>query len=184
MSKRGMAIAGIVLSVICLVLIIINVAIGAKQEHHEEARFQKDQKDIIGIHEVQQEHHEEARFRKDQKDIIGIHENEEEYVFTLRDGDGNILMTGGIESAKTVQGSDSTGAILYMVEIQFTDAASETFYQITSEHIGENLGIYLNEEMISSPEVQSAIAGGTCLIANLDSQEDADQLATLLRSTK
>lgn len=161
MSKRGMAIAGIVLSVICLALIIINGAIGAQQGHYEEARVQK-------------EH----------KNIIGIHENEEDYVFTLRDGDGNILMTGGIASARTVQGSDSTGAILYLVEIQFTDAASDTFYQITSEHIGENLGIYLNDEMISSPAVQSAISGGSVLITNMDSQEDADQLATMLRSTK
>lgn len=161
MSKRGMVIAGIVLSVICFALLIINVAIGAQQEHHEEARL-----------------------RKDHKDIIGIHENEEEYIFTLRDGDGNILMTGGIASARTVQGSDSSGAISYIVEIQFTDSASETFYQITSEHIGEKLGIYLNDEMISNPTVQSAIVGGTCLIANLDSQEDADQLAALLRTTK
>ncbi len=161
MSKRGMAIAGIVLSVICLALIIINGAIGAQQGHYEEARVQK-------------EH----------KNIIGIHENEEDYVFTLRDGDGNILMTGGIASARTVQGSDSTGAILYLVEIQFTDAASDTFYQITSEHIGENLGIYLNDEMISSPAVQSAISGGSVLITNMDSQEDADQHETMLRSTK
>lgn len=161
MSKRGMVIAGIVLSVICLGLIIINGAIVAQQEHHEEARFQKDH-----------------------KDIMGIHENEEEYVFTLRDGDGNILMTGGIESARTVQGSDSTGAISYMVEIQFTDSASDTFYQITSEHIGESLGIYLNDEMISSPAVQTAISDGTCLITNMDSQESADQLAASLRSTK
>lgn len=165
MSKRGMAIAGIVLSGICLVLIIINGAIGAKQEHHEEARVQKNHKNNMSIHE-------------------NVEDNEEEYVFTLRDGDGNILMTGGIESARTVRVPDSTGAIFsYMVEIQFTDTASDTFYQITSEHIGENLGIYLNEEMISSPEVQSAISGGTCLIANMDSQESADQLATLLRST-
>lgn len=93
-------------------------------------------------------------------------------------------MTGGIASARTVQGSDSTGAISYLVEIQFTDDASDAFYQITSEHIGENLGIYLNDEMISNPAVQSAIVGGTCLIANLDNQEDADQLAALLRTTK
>lgn len=165
MSKRGMAIAGIVLSGICLVLIIINGAMGAQQEHHEEARVQKNHKNNMSIHE-------------------NVEDNVEEYVFTLRDGDGNILLTGGIESARTVQGSDSTGAISYMVEIQFTDSASETFYQITSEHIGESLGIYLNEEMISSPLVQSAISGGNVLINNMDSQEDADQLATMLRSTK
>lgn len=160
-SRRGIVIAGIVLSGICLALIIINGIIGAQQGHHEEARFQKDL-----------------------KNIIDIHENEEEYVFTLRDEDGNILMTGGIESARIVPGSDSTGAMLYMVEIQFTDDASDTFYQVTSEHIGENLGIYLNDEMILNPLVQSAISGGSVMINNMDSQEDAEQLATMLRSTK
>ena len=161
MSKWRMAIAGIVLSIICLVLIIINGAIAAQQEHHEEARVQKDH-----------------------KDTYSIHENEEEYVFTIRDGDGNILMTGGIESARTVRVPDLTGAISYMVEIQFTDAASDTFYQITSEHIGESLGIYLNDEMILNPLVQSAISGGSVQIINMGSQEDAEQLANLLRSTK
>ena len=165
MSKRVVAIAGIVLSVICLALIIINGVVGAQQGHHEEARVQKDLKNIIGIHE-------------------NVEDNEEEYVFTLRDGDGNILMTGGIESARMVPGSDSTGAMSYMVEIQFTDAASDTFYQITSEHIGESLGIYLNDEMILNPLVQSAISGGSVLINNMDSQEDAEQLATLLGSIK
>ena len=40
-SSKGMSIAGIVLGVICLVLTIINSAIGAYQGYHGEAWFQK-----------------------------------------------------------------------------------------------------------------------------------------------
>lgn len=40
-SNKGMSIAGIVLGVICLVLTIINGAIGAYQGYHGDAWFQK-----------------------------------------------------------------------------------------------------------------------------------------------
>lgn len=162
-SRKGMAVAGIVLSAICLMLIIINGAMGAYQGQRGEACFQKNHKDHIGTHE-------------------NIEESVENNVFTLRDGDGNILMTGGIESARMIQDSYSIDATSYIVEIQFTDSASDTFYQITSEHIGESIGIYINDEMISNPAVQCAISEGSVLIY-MDSLEDAEQLAALLRST-
>ena len=45
-SSKGMSIVGIVLGIICLVLTIINSAIGAYQGYHGEAWFQKDSNTI------------------------------------------------------------------------------------------------------------------------------------------
>jgi hypothetical protein len=164
-SSKGMSIAGIVLAVICLVLTIINSAIGAYQGYHKEAWFQKG-----GTAEVEEE--KESDTGKN--------------VFTLRDSDGNILMTGGIQSAQAEINEDSNGGLSYVVSIEFTDSAAETFYQITEEHIGESIGIYLNDEMISNPVVTTAISGGTCQISGngLDNYKDAEELASLLLSTK
>lgn len=155
-SSKGMSIAGIVLGVICLVLTIINSAIGAYQGYHGEAWFQKNN--------------------------TSTQENVAKNVFTLRDEDGNVLMTGGIDSASAKTVKDTTGATSYVVEIQLTDSAADKFYQITSEHIGESIGIYLNDEMISNPTVMVAISDGICQI-NMESYESAEQLAILLKST-
>jgi hypothetical protein len=162
-SSKGMSIAGIVLAVICLVLTIINSAIGAYQGYRGEAWFQKG-----GTAEVEEEKESDT----------------EKNVFTLRDSDGNILMTGGIESAQAQMSKTSIGTTEYVVNIEFTDSAAETFFQITEEHIGESIGIYLNDEMISNPMVTTAISGGTCQISGQDSYADAEELASLLLSTK
>jgi hypothetical protein len=162
-SSKGMSIAGIVLAVICLVLTIINSAIGAYQGYHGEAWFQKS-----GTAEVEEEQGSDT----------------EKNVFTLRDSDGNILMTGGIESAQAQVNETASGTKSYVVSIEFTDSAAETFFQITEDHIGESIGIYLNDEMISNPTVMSAISGGTCQIDGQDSYAEAEELASLLLSTK
>jgi hypothetical protein len=160
-SSYGMSIVGIVLAVICLVLTIINSAIGAYQGYHGELWFQKG-----------------SSVDKEENNSVGNN------VFTLRDSDGNILMMGGIETTRVEISEDASGLKSYVVIIEFTDYASETFYEITKEHIGEAIGIYLNDEMISNPIVNEAISGGTCWISNLDSYEAADELASLLRSAK
>jgi preprotein translocase subunit SecD len=157
-----MSIAGIVLAVICLVLTIINSAIGAYQGYHGEAWFQE--QSLVETEE------EESDTEKNE--------------FTLRDSDGNILMTGGIKSAQAGTTETSMGTIEYVVSIEFTDSAAETFYEITEEHIGEPVGIYLNDEMISNPTIIGAISGGTCQIDGQDSYAEAEELASLLRSTK
>jgi hypothetical protein len=161
-SSKGMSIAGIVLAVICLVLTITNSAIGAYQGYHGEAWFQEE-----SLVETEKEESDTGK-----------------NVFTLRDSDGNILMTGGIKSAQAGTTETSVGTIEYVVSIEFTDSAAETFYEITEEHIGEPIGIYLNDEMISNPTVQYAISGGTCQIDGQDSYAEAEELASLLCSTK
>lgn len=151
-SGKGMAIAGIVLSTICLVLTIINSTLGAYQGFKGEAWFQQD------------------------KVLQESGQNE----FTLRDDKGNILMSGGIGAVDLQSSNLANGEKQYVVEIQFTDSATEKFTQITADHIGEQLGIYLNDTRISNPIVQSRIEGGICQITS-ESHEDANQLLQSLQ---
>lgn len=70
-----------------------------------------------------------------------------------------------------------------MVTIRFTDTASEEFNEITGSHIGECIGIYLNEDRLANPRVVSAITDGTCQITNLATLEDAMDLVDKLYMT-
>jgi len=52
-----------------------------------------------------------------------------------------------------------------MVAVRFTDEGAKLFADITSSHVGEQLGIFLDGEMISSPVINEAITGGTAIIS-------------------
>lgn len=160
-SRKGMSIAGLVLGIICLILTIINSAIGAYQGYKGEAWFQKNSSSVT---ESKQE----------------MRTNE----FALKDKDGNILMTGGIKEASVIAVENSYGIKDFVVEIRFTDSATKVFEEITQSHIGESIGIYINDEMICNPYVQCAITDGICQITGTGSYEENDELAELLNTCK
>lgn len=161
-SNKGMSIAGIVLGVICLVITIINGAIGAYQGYHGDAWFQK------GSATTEENTKQEY-----------LYEEQEPNIFTLRDSDGNILMTGGISSAGISTVENGTGVKEYVVEIMFDKDASEEFARITEDNIGKQIGIYINDEMISNPTVMSVITGGSCQVL-VNTYEEAQNLADIL----
>lgn len=151
-SGKGMAIAGIVLSTICLILTIINGAIGAYQGYKGEAWFQQDK----------------------------VFQESEKNEFTIRDDKGNILMSGGIETVELKSLDLANGEKQYAAEIQFSDSAAEKLTQITAEHIGEQLGMYLNDKRILNAYVQSQVEDGICQIT-AESQSLANELVQSLR---
>lgn len=157
---KGMATAGIVLCIITLILTTANSAIGAYKGYHGQLPFQ-------------QNNNESSRNSREHTTNV----------FTLRDKDGNILMEGGIASATTSLVTDQNGLTNYVVEINFTDTASKKFATITNEHIGECIGIYLNDDMLANPMVQCSITGGTCQITNLSNHQEALDLVEKLNST-
>lgn len=158
--------AGIVLGIICLVLTIINSAIGAYQGYHGEAWFQKGSNII------------EENVSDDQPSG-----KQETNVFTLRDSDGNILMTGGIKSVKATKVDNGDGVKKAVVQIEFDDEATKTLADITTNNIGNTIGIYLNDEMIANPRVICAITEGSCQI-EVDTYEQAQVLSEALEKCK
>ena len=161
-SRKGMSIAGIVLGVICLVLTIINGTIGAYQGYHGEAWFQK------GSNSVEEKSSDDYTNKK-----------QESNVFTLRDSDGNVLMTGGIKYTNVIMLDNENGVKKAAVEIAFDDEAAKTFADITTNNIGNTLGMYLNDDMIANPRVMTAITGGKCQV-EVDTYEEAQILSDAL----
>ena len=162
-SSRGMSIAGLVLGVICIILAVINGAVGAFLVFNSEAGIQKN------IEENVTEDY--------------LYENQEQYVFTLRDSEGNILMTGGIESTGIDSMASEDGSKRFVVLIKFNSEASEKFAEITKDNFGRQVGIYLNDDMVANPTVNEAITSGKCQIA-VDTYEEAQKLEALLKKSK
>ncbi len=64
-----------------------------------------------------------------------------------------------------------------LVSIRFTEEGSKLFADITRDHVGEQLGIFLDGEMLSAPVVNEAITGGTAIISGSFTPDEAKQLA-------
>ena len=163
-SNKGMSIAGIVLGIICLVLTIINGAIGAYQGFHGTAWFQQNN-----------------TVSEETKPEEVLFEPQEEYVLTFRSADGTILMTNGVEATGISTIASADGSESFAVEIMFDKDATKTFAKITEENIGESIAIYLNDDLIANPRVMTAITDGRCNI-NVSSYEDAQRISDALNS--
>ncbi|MFT9486969.1 MAG: protein translocase subunit SecD [Tepidibacillus sp.] len=87
--------------------------------------------------------------------------------------DGNDLVPGGSKVDVNKYGQA-------IVELKLKDA--DKFAKITSEYIGKPIGIFLDEDMITNPTVQSVISNGIATITGQRTVEEAQQLADLLNA--
>lgn len=69
-----------------------------------------------------------------------------------------------------------------VVAFKFNTVGGRKFGEVTKEHIGEQLAIVLDNEVISAPTIQSAIMGGSGVITGNFTSETANELALMLRS--
>ena len=96
--------------------------------------------------------------------------------------DGTVFMTGDqVADAKAATTTDTYGNKQYIVQLTLTDEGAEIFGQVTTENVGNYLPIVYDGEVISYPEVQEAITGGTAQISGQSTFEEAENLATSIR---
>ncbi|MBP5215369.1 MAG: protein translocase subunit SecD [Alphaproteobacteria bacterium] len=69
-----------------------------------------------------------------------------------------------------------------VVGFRFNTIGGRKFAEVTSAHVGERLAIVLDNEVISAPNIQSAITGGSGVITGNFTTKSANDLALLLRS--
>lgn len=87
-------------------------------------------------------------------------------VVQFRDSDGNVLLQGeDIESAKYSEDAvDSTGIGTPHVVLTFSQEGTKKFASATEKLAGKQMPIYLDEECITSPTVNSKIDSSTAII--------------------
>ncbi len=84
-----------------------------------------------------------------------------------------------LESAQLEFTGGQTGQLSNepVVSIRFTPEGGELFANITRDNVGEQLAIFLDGEMLSAPNINEAIVGGTAIISGGFKAEDARSLA-------
>ena len=69
-----------------------------------------------------------------------------------------------------------------VVSFRFNNLGGKKFAKITSENVGKPFAVVLDGKVITAPNIQSAILGGSGIITGSFSVEEANELAILLRS--
>jgi preprotein translocase subunit SecD len=90
-----------------------------------------------------------------------------------------VLLTGD-DLARAVAGYDSYGAI--RVALSFKDEGVQKFAEVTSQNIGRNLAIVLDEEIESAPYIKVPVEDGEAEITGIDSIEEAKNVEIVLQT--
>lgn len=99
------------------------------------------------------------------------------------DESGTELLTGSdVQTADATQDTSSTvGTKQYVVQLEMTAKGAEKFQEATKNNIGKQIAIIYDGEVISAPNVENEIEGGSAVINGMETFEEADQLATSIR---
>ena len=96
--------------------------------------------------------------------------------------DGETLLSGtDIKNAQAATTSSEMGQKEFVVELTLTDEGAVKVEEATSANVGKSMPIVYDGEIISSPQVKSAISGGSAQIDGMESFEEANNLATTIR---
>lgn len=102
-----------------------------------------------------------------------------------KEGEGEILIERraivlGEELQNAYRGTDQFGRPA--VDFRFNSSGARKFYDATRNNIGRRFAIKLDDEVISAPEIKSAIPGGSGQISGSFTTESANTLAVQMRS--
>ena len=86
----------------------------------------------------------------------------------------------GIKDARVDFNSNGLGEP--KISLAFNDKGAKAFAELTQKHVGEQLAIVLDNEVLSAPNIREAILTGTAEITGTFKLEEAQLLALALRS--
>lgn len=98
--------------------------------------------------------------------------------------DGSIVLTGTeVESARAGSQQDSMGNPENVVSLSFNEAGKQAFAEATTKAYEnhETIAIYYDDELVSVPNVISAITDGNAVITGQSTAAEAEQLASTIR---
>lgn len=97
---------------------------------------------------------------------------------------GELVLTGN--DVQTAQAGQDPQTGEYVVELKLKDSGKKAFAEATQKQYDNNKGpisIWLDDEMISAPQVQAVITNGEAVISgNFETMADAQDLANLITS--
>lgn len=123
-------------------------------------------------------------WKSDEKDFdpeTAIQELGEMAELTFR-GPDNTVYVKGSDVARSQVAVNPQNKNEYVVELEFSSKGAQKFADATEKLVGQNMGIYMDEELISDPVVNTKITGGQAEITGMSSQEEAQDLSDKINS--
>jgi SecD/SecF fusion protein len=70
----------------------------------------------------------------------------------------------------------------WVINLNFDSEGTDLFYKLTGAHVGDQLAIIVDNEVLSAPNLREAIPGGHCRISGTFKEKEARSLATALEN--
>lgn len=96
------------------------------------------------------------------------------------DNTGEVVLQGSADIASASYGgyyTDSTGKSSHTVALNFTEQGAVKFASATAAQVGKQISIYMDDVLLSAPNVDEVITDGKATISGLESAEAASELA-------
>lgn len=105
---------------------------------------------------------------------------------TFRGGtteDGEEILTGkDVKSASSGYAADNNGTHEYVVNLEFSDEGKQKFADGTSKYLNQQIGIWMDDQLISAPTVNRVISDGKAQISGSFDAESATSLANRINA--
>ena len=101
---------------------------------------------------------------------------------SFRDADGNVMIEGSDVKSASPEKQTSGVKKEYVVSLTFDKEGAKKFEKVTGDMIGQKLGIYMDDQQISNPVVESRISGGQAVINGMSGYDEAKALSDKINS--
>ncbi len=95
--------------------------------------------------------------------------------FCRNENKDDVILSGAQDIKNAQAGVNDSGA--YVVYLTFTDAGSSKFAAATAELVGSKISIWMDDQEISAPKVNTAITNGSAYIDGMENADAAKDLA-------
>lgn len=95
--------------------------------------------------------------------------------FCRNEDKDDVILSGAQDIKSATAGVNENGE--YVVYLEFTDTGSAKFSTATSELVGQKISIWMDDQEISAPTVNTAITNGTAYIDGMANADEAKELA-------
>lgn len=99
---------------------------------------------------------------------------------TFKDSEGNEVLNGRDVEEASVMTDNTTGKPV--VTLKLNEEGKQKFAEATEKNLNKTISIYMDEDLISSPVVESVISGGEAIITGSKTIDEAKNLAGLINS--
>ena len=98
----------------------------------------------------------------------------------FRNPDKSVILTGDDVKKATAVTNQDNGT--FEVSLDFNAAGATKFSNATEKLIGQSMSIYLDEDLVETASVNKIINGGSAVITNMKSMDEAQRVADIITS--